>query len=458
MRDPSSLDILNFDTAVKKYKLKEVTSLLIFNNNSNKIAEESLFDEEIFGVIGSSERMKVFAYIDLKVFIIHPFIFSTLSRLYKGIGSLLLGNTHLVLKNGKLTDAKPSDVGNKDLTLITGFDVVIKYYKPFLKYLKARKGDEPTKGAKKLLATLNLIKDNEVGISKLLVMPAGYRDIDTRSYEQNNMIKYEEVNDFYLTILSMSKAANNNDEFRFKLQGEIQLLHDFLVKTKMSGKRGLIKSKLSKKPVSFGARGVIASPDYVSLKKWNSTSDVINVPTGYIGISVTMLLGMFHPYFTGIIRKDLESNPTFVTSLKYIIKEQIGEDIKTIPQLTEIMIKIVSKDQKIFGQKMLKLVDEEDSVWLTVLDYLKDIAYKIVGTIKTGPKKFCIATRYPITGVHSTQYLAIVPMNGSKFKKYKGYEINTNPTSYSNAIITSLTSLDTWGGDESLSPYQVIGK
>jgi len=444
----AKLDLANFDLDIKSKKFPLITSSNVFVGNVDDIDEAGLFSETIFGSFGSKMRLTQFAYIDLKQKVLHPFVYELFKQLMRGIDSILQGNKFYFIEKGVIRDAKASD--DHDM-LITGFTVVVDNFTSFVKFLRTKKGDNITPGADKKLRTLEKFKTEEASVNKWIVMPAGYRDVNTKTFETDGVIKYEPVNDFYMDLLYISKSAKNTDQYKFLVQKSLEELHTFLTKDQLAGKGGKIKGKMSKKPVAYAARSVITSYDKIAGQTWNDKG-VVNIRVGYTGIPVALLVSMFYPFFVYEIRVDLEKNKKFFKALKYLLADYAKVEIKSIPQAIKLFLDIIGKDYK-FGFKTLVKLDSKN--YLRILDYLKMIAYRIVG--KDSPKKFVQATRYPVNNIYSDQFLAIIPIVGTSFTTIKGFEVADDIQSYSNGIIVNDASLDYWGGDFDGDALNFIG-
>ena len=85
--EPARLKIFKADAA-RFRMVGQVKVLDVFQNNTRDFHEEGLFSTSIFGRVGSNERLTRFGYIDLRIPILHPRIFSrlcALKQLYKEI-------------------------------------------------------------------------------------------------------------------------------------------------------------------------------------------------------------------------------------------------------------------------------------------------------------------------------------------------------------------------------------
>lgn len=193
------LDINKFITQNKCLQVKS-TSTLMFGKSGN-IDPNGLFSEEIFGRIGSMERRKRFGYIDLKTKIIHPEVYNFINGLSSDIYKILLGKVkYSITKDGSLEE----DPEN-------GFTGIYEFIKNFdkLDLDKFSKSD----GKNNLL--IKFLKENKklIFIDKILVIPAGNRDIQFNKQSGTTNIQYSEISNFYSNLLKQTQMIPDDMEF-----------------------------------------------------------------------------------------------------------------------------------------------------------------------------------------------------------------------------------------------------
>ena len=76
-----NVELLNPGEYIKNHWLSEVTETLISIPSTTEYHPEGLFSEEIFGRIGTLERMTTLGYIELNMQVIAPVLFATLKRM-----------------------------------------------------------------------------------------------------------------------------------------------------------------------------------------------------------------------------------------------------------------------------------------------------------------------------------------------------------------------------------------
>jgi hypothetical protein len=268
------LSFLNLDEFIKH--LKPVTSSQLFTR-TNDFHPEGLFSELIFGIVGSLDRKKVFSYINLNCYVVHPSAYKILIQLDRKIEKFLSTESFFkVDKSGLLTIDEENGV--------TGISEFIKIF-PKIVF----RGDTPDREK-----FINLIKksykDKTLFIDKCPVIPPDQRQIFLD--EAGRWIK-DPINDHYETILrrtSIMKTIGikgvSYDLFNWGIQTSI-IDHDTFIRTKIGKKFGLIRSQLLGKRVEFSGRAVITSgPQF---------------KTNEIGLPLKLALSLFEPFILHVL-------------------------------------------------------------------------------------------------------------------------------------------------------------
>ena len=343
---------INIEDFIVKNNLRQVTSSKSYNIKTEKIDPTGLFSEEIFGRLGSRERKKTFAYVNLNCQIVHPEVFPILTSIDPRFSKLLLKKSKYSIVKGNLVEDPEN--GNYGI-----------YY--FSKIFKDIDWNifEKTKKSKEL----EFIKSNlkYVFISKLIIIPAGVRDI--RQITRKNIVQMEfaELNKLYDLVINKANNLENpvfDDELKSIVIQSIQsdvLNINKLIKEKIKSKEGLIRGGILSKRIDYSARLVI-SPDP-------------KLKLGYVGIPWQVVIKLFEPFIIHELLKDasilamiqslLESDkPTDVNSLKRFFTK-LNEDPSFCPiQLKEYLIHIaeeVVKDKVVIYKR--DPVENRDS-WL----------------------------------------------------------------------------------------------
>lgn len=243
--------------------------------SGREIEPEGLYSTEIFGPIGSDERMSRFGYIDLHLPLLHPRIFlylATLSSFYHGIMS---SSKHAIF-NPKTKEFEPADSD----TGKTGYSF-------FMKHLYEMKlPEKDSDKAKNMVETIEKYRKRGVLTNtKLLVLPAGMRDINI---EDTGRITEDELNDFYKPVISSSRILEGYtthdpyvDYLAYDLQYKIHLLYSYIFNM-MKGKKGYIGKNVSRRSVDYSSRNVLSGKAYIVEDLLKEDKDLLN--TSIMGI------------------------------------------------------------------------------------------------------------------------------------------------------------------------------
>lgn len=248
---PFNIDLLvPSETELKT--LQKVTSLDIFEPSSKNFHPNGLFSTEIFGKSGTEHRNRLFAYIDVKVPIIHPVIYKALKELkelYEGI----MSQTKYAIWNDEIKDfeaASPVDGS-------TGMHFFLKHWKDIV--------FEERAGAKRSF-NIRLVKEyqSKATTTKILVLPAGLRDYQI---DESGKPEEGEVNVFYRTILAVSNLINleaykispeSIDGSRYTIQRTFNELYAYF-RNLIEGKNKLIQGGWAARKIFNSTRNVIST-------------------------------------------------------------------------------------------------------------------------------------------------------------------------------------------------------
>jgi hypothetical protein len=249
---PFNVSILEL-TEKKLVGVKPVTKQDIFDGATRNFDEGGLFSVSIFGKVGDENRSRRFSFIDIKAPVFHPVIYralASLKRLYAGI----MAGTEYATWNPEIKDFERSNsvVGR------TGFAFFLEYWK-FIEY-----GD--TKSVTREQNTMLIQKFINVALtSKVIVMPAGMRDVEL----DGGRVQMDEINNFYRKLLAISNtvpesAVRNSPEVintaRFNLQITFNQLYE-LLENMVQGKKKLLLGKWASRRIQDGTRNVITAMD-----------------------------------------------------------------------------------------------------------------------------------------------------------------------------------------------------
>ena len=173
------LKLLNIEEFIKTHNVKPVTSTNTYSGGGNKLDPNGLFSEQIFGRLGSKDRKKTFGYIDLKTNFIHPEVYKLVLSVNPLFDQLINKKAFCKFNTKEKTFVKSEEEGE------TGFSFFIKHLDriDFTKNCKDNK-----------LQVAKFLNDNKnkILISKILVLPAGIRDI-IQTESGKTIIQYSEI-------------------------------------------------------------------------------------------------------------------------------------------------------------------------------------------------------------------------------------------------------------------------
>lgn len=227
----------------------EVTSPAIFAESGRTIDPEGLYSQEIFGIIGSDDRMVKYGYIDLYAEVLHPRIYHyliTISSLFKGI---IEGTTFAKY------DAETNTFVKAD---ITDGDTGITFFMEHLNTLDF--GTSNSADRQNMINSLNKWREEgHLTNDKLLVIPAGLRDFET---DDNGRIIEIDINDLYRKVLNIAKmlrgikSLKSVDYIRSRVQTSVYEVY-LHISSMLDGKKKFIGKHWTSRNVEFATRNVI---------------------------------------------------------------------------------------------------------------------------------------------------------------------------------------------------------
>lgn len=265
MASPLNLDILDTNAYIEQNKTLPVTSVFIRHSSSTEFDNKGLFSEEIFGQVGTPERLVKFGYIDLNCKLLHPIIYNNILKLTRWYGELMSGKTYAVF-NDKLKVFEKSTAEEGD----TGFLFFINHL---------HKLDF---GSSKSLAQqdkINIINKNKhkLTIDKMLVIPAGWRDVTV----DEARVDKDSINKLYVSLINYAKSLPTGvslddiySGIMFAMQKKVCEIFQYLFNI-AEGKRGFFQNKYGSRNLALGTRNVISlsnmaamspdSPEYLKI-------------------------------------------------------------------------------------------------------------------------------------------------------------------------------------------------
>jgi DNA-directed RNA polymerase beta' subunit len=409
------INIVNIDKFVEINNCPKVTNP-IFLDTSRYPTKDGIFSYEIFGIPGSYDRKTIFGYIDLKRHYLHPVIYKLLTSMDKRTKAIIDGSKYFRLEKGELIE----DSENGE----TGLDFLYKNLKKIeFKTTGSRIRDEK-------LVLLDKMSIDEIFITKWLIIPAFYRDLNfakvSSGKEAGNLSKVI-INDLYVKLISKTMTVTGSSGFDFMShisENSTQLLlveiYNELVQD-LATKNGFIHKALMGKAVDYASRLVISAPKIRS-ETWNEQ----RVDFEHSGIPLAQLCVLFFPFFMKGIKDFLEEELSAIQfvydekdnkiNLKNPMEDYTPEKIK---KLIKLFIKSVENrfdiltvnTEKGYLPMMLYYEDLERDFTLTDLMYI--VADKII------QDKHVFISRYPIEHFQGIYPSKIFILSTYKTKKQK---------------------------------------
>lgn len=297
---PFNIYILDTNTDRFKY-IKPVTSLDIFQGMTRDFHEEGLFSTSIFGAVGTDERDNRFSYIDVKVDIFHPKIYYLLCSLKQLYKQIMAGTTYARWDKNERDFVKSTNLDGD-----TGFNFFMQHWRDII----FKKNDSYLR-----TQSINVIdKYKEVATThRVMVMPAGFRDVEI---DENGQPTKNEINDFYLRILSIANSLSSSsdlnspliDRSRHSLQMAFNEVYDFLKKFAGEEKKSFMRHKWGRRKIQYGTRNVFTAinttPQYIGdprAIRFNETA------VGLYQMAAATLPVLAHSLLTGYLTKVFRS-------------------------------------------------------------------------------------------------------------------------------------------------------
>lgn len=323
---PVNISLMNIDEFVSSHQCKPVTSLFIHESSSDSFHHDGLFSEEIFGQIGSSERLITFGYIDLHTTIMHPLIYGYLIRIKGLYGAIMSGKSYAVFDK-KEHDFVQADADDPEAG--TGYKFFIDRFNDIV----FRRTGSVTQGDK--VSVIEKYRKSCI-IDKFLVLPAGLRDMDPGEGKPAS----DSINKLYSSLMNYCKAmpmnaqAANSDVFdsvRFAIQKKANEIYEFLYDM-INGKFGYFQRKYASRNLALGTRNVISPADMSGA----APDDPAYLKCDEIKVPVFQAAKMFQPLI--------------VYWFKYAVAEifqQFSDQIAVInPNTLKLEYKPISEDEK----------------------------------------------------------------------------------------------------------------
>lgn len=272
------------DANIKFLELKEVTNPISFERGRVPTVD-GLFSEVIFGV-SAEERRLTWGYIDLGTKLIHPYLYTVLTSVQQNIAAVCRGEKSWKIddKHNLVEVKQNSPDYNPDNT---GMDWFIKHYHEIVFHKNS------SRERSEKIDLLNTFKPSEIFITKWLVIPIFYRDLETKegplkippiNNEYRNLIRYAQSIKFE-TVSFASNLAKVN--MQTTLINIMKYYQEIIEKSD-----GFFKQYVIGKNPDYGVRSVISCPILTQC----DTPEDNPIDMNHTGFPLSEVLTMLFPF------------------------------------------------------------------------------------------------------------------------------------------------------------------
>ena len=464
------VNLIDPDRLVKVNDLKEITNPVFFIRNSIPTSD-GLLSNEIFGIT-KYDRSNTFAYIDLYETFLNPLIYKMWCKIDSNIKACIHGTkTFVISPEGQLVEDPDGECG---IAFLKKNADKIK-----LKRTSSSQRDMRVSFIEKYMNT------PEMFISKFIVCPAYYRDVNT----ERGHTELGQINELYRNLLISVKALresadyglNLNEAIRGRIQETMTQIYDWFgpgttiggekTTNVIPGKTGILRRAVMSKTTDYASRLVMSAPEL----KVERLED-IQADLDYSVLPLASACVNFLPFVVYNVRRIFENEFSGDAVIPYIDKnknvrylhpkdyqtefsdERIRKEIERflhgfsnrfipieVPTIEGITVRLMFKGYNMTPEEFAKTdvgkvpIMERDLTWC-------DIFYQ--AAVESVKGKHILITRYPIdtyfnqfpTKVRVSSTVKTEPMIVGN-KAYKNYpyirqeDIGTNT---SNLFIDSL--------------------
>ncbi len=369
-----------------------VTSLDTFEGMTKNFHPQGLYSVDIFGVVGTPSRDEKYAFIDIKLPILHPVIFKTL------VGLKSLYRDIMASKEFAIFDEEQRDFIKSDpISGQTGYEFFIKHFK------KLQFEQRSSTKREQSIALMEKYKDNCL-TDKIIVIPASYRDIEV---DPNGRASSDEINSIYYKLLAVSNtihpgtvkvAPESYNTQRMTLQNAFLELYEY-INSIIDGKKNLMMGKWASRKVFNGTRNVITSAN-VTITDLDDNNK-LTVNDTCIGLYQTlkaMLPISLYRLKNGILTKAFTEvgNPVLLTNKKTLMSERV--EVSSDSYNTWLTNEGLEKQITYFKENSIRHNEIDiDGYYLGLIYKGSDNTFKFISGIDELPEDRKKEDCYPIT-------------------------------------------------------------
>jgi hypothetical protein len=439
-KKPFDIEIMDVADEVAKHNIPLITSSSIFQPNSTEFHPEGLFSEAIFGRVTDPERYTNEGHIYFNTSIIHQVVFNFIVNKKRIYVDILRGSRHAIYdhKNNKFEIADSVDKGAD-----TGYAFFIKHF-PLTVNAKEPKGLRASNMHKLLVK----YKDN-LFTTKMIVMPAGMRDIDMST----GRLAQDDINKIYLSILNLSAGLVDEetskdtlfDGIRWQLQMKVHEIDTYNLNA-ITGKKGFFQGHFGARKIALTTRNVIS----VGITSVNDPHDPGSIKADETMIPLLQTIKNFQPFFVNYIRDKLygeiftrgNTEVVAVTNAKFDIEyvDISHGEIKKVTDNNNI-VRIINKFKYVgFRESPVSIrgVDKKD-YWLILTYKIDDKVYlgknkdELKVLVERSGDVFDIANVSPLTWSEA-MYIAAVNITKGKHVFITRYPVLVDGSIYPSKV------------------------
>lgn len=312
------IDLFSMDKFIELNNLPKVSNPILLERD-NIPTTDGLLSYEIFGRT-VSDRSTIFGYIDLNGHFLNPLVFKVWKRIDNKIEAIVSGLKTVSINN--LGDIIYDENG------WTGLEELYNHYDK-IKFKDKASGDQ-----RERVIFLKGLKKDEIFMTKLIVCPPFYRDIQLNKADMGKISVHEKT-ELYSRIIRMANAINNDfsgiDIITYSTKNKIQHLlvecYSDKFMREVKGKDGLFRKFVLGKSIDYGARLVITAPSF--------DADVIeemDVSYEYSGLPLAACCTCFFPYFIKWLKDFFHRNIILVKD-KYPVRKNKDGSVEYVQLL-----------------------------------------------------------------------------------------------------------------------------
>lgn len=459
---------------------KPITTGDTFEGRTQNLHEEGLYSTEIFGKQGSKERYKLEAFIDTKLSIFNPTYLKALIQIKSLYGGILKGSEYAVWDNTLKDFIKSNPLEGQ-----TGYDFFLKHFKD----LKV-----PTTESYKRKQRVELInQDKDKALTnKVIVMPAGFRDIQ---FQPNGAVTENELTELYRNLQFRTQVVGKVNEqednsiydgVRWGIQNSFNEIDKYLFDMS-GGKGGVFQRRVGTRGVHNGTRNVIAGRAVTREDLFDSNGvrpDSTDV--GFFQALVGFIYVAIHGLNNGILDRVFTTGTTTAKLIdkktltyEYVeVRPDVIEDFTTAKGLTKIINSFSNNSVRSLpvtaSNKYLALVYDDGKNVMVLYDInelpegydkalVKPITYYqlfYLSTAKLIEEKYVQLTRYPVEGLGSiwpskvniktltnAKPRNLIDTEGNVIERYRNFPQLESTPDYFDAMSVDVTRYQGSGAD-----------